>query len=240
MNTPNLQITLHQLLRAVVDKGASDLHVTTGTPPQLRIDGSLIPLVDLLLMQPEAFVAHHANDAAGANRAYLSCWALGYYLTFEKRLFGTPAFRAYLVEVNSGLDPRAAFERLIGQDLPTFEWHWHDYLLRLQSDLVELVEAAIDGKLDTIQAQWDPRPSLGVVMAAAGYPGTPRTGDIVNSFDAPDLEAEAVAAHVDDGEHRRRGGGLAAEHGGAKPSRTPRASCYAHRLPWRSTTSSAS
>jgi twitching motility protein PilT len=44
MNAPAPQITLHQLLRAVVDKGASDLHVTTGTPPQLRIDGSLLPL----------------------------------------------------------------------------------------------------------------------------------------------------------------------------------------------------
>jgi phosphoribosylamine--glycine ligase len=65
-------------------------------------------------------------------------------------------------------------------------------LLRLQSDLVELVEAAIDGRLDAIQAQWDPRPSLGVVMAAAGYPGTPRTGDIVNSFDAPDLDDTKV------------------------------------------------
>jgi twitching motility protein PilT len=44
MNAPAQQITLHQLLRAVVDKGASDLHITTGTPPQLRIDGSLLPL----------------------------------------------------------------------------------------------------------------------------------------------------------------------------------------------------
>jgi twitching motility protein PilT len=45
MNAPAPpQITLHQLLRAVVDKGASDLHITTGTPPQLRIDGSLMPL----------------------------------------------------------------------------------------------------------------------------------------------------------------------------------------------------
>jgi twitching motility protein PilT len=44
MNAPAQQINLHQLLRAVVDKGASDLHVTTGTPPQLRIDGSLLPL----------------------------------------------------------------------------------------------------------------------------------------------------------------------------------------------------
>jgi len=44
MNAPGNQINLHQLLRAVVEKGASDLHVTTGTPPQLRIDGELLPL----------------------------------------------------------------------------------------------------------------------------------------------------------------------------------------------------
>ena len=61
-------------------------------------------------------------------------------------------------------------------------------LLRLRSDLLELVEAAIDGELAAADAHWDPRPSLGVVMAAAGYPGTPRTGDTVNSFDAPDLD----------------------------------------------------
>src|SRR6478672_10011544 len=40
MAPPNL----HQLLKAMIDKGASDLHITTGTPPQLRIDGDLIPL----------------------------------------------------------------------------------------------------------------------------------------------------------------------------------------------------
>ena len=35
---------LHQLLKAMVEKGASDLHITTGSPPQLRIDGKLVPL----------------------------------------------------------------------------------------------------------------------------------------------------------------------------------------------------
>ena len=44
MSTPGAGISLHQLLRAVVEKGASDLHITTGTPPQLRIDGALLPL----------------------------------------------------------------------------------------------------------------------------------------------------------------------------------------------------
>lgn len=39
-----MALSLHQLLKAMVDKGASDLHITTGSPPQLRIDGQLIPL----------------------------------------------------------------------------------------------------------------------------------------------------------------------------------------------------
>ncbi|HET6434163.1 MAG TPA: phosphoribosylamine--glycine ligase [Xanthomonadaceae bacterium] len=65
-------------------------------------------------------------------------------------------------------------------------------MLRLRSDLVDLVEAAVAGRLAGVQAQWDPRPSLGVVMAAAGYPGTPRTGDPINSMDTPDVEGTKV------------------------------------------------
>jgi len=57
-------------------------------------------------------------------------------------------------------------------------------MLRLRSDLLDLVEAAIDGRLDAVQADWDPRPSLGVVMAAANYPGTPRTGDAISGLGA--------------------------------------------------------
>lgn len=60
-------------------------------------------------------------------------------------------------------------------------------MMRLQSDLLDLVEAAIDARLDGVQAQWDPRPSLGVVLAAAGYPGTPRIGDAISEWDVPDL-----------------------------------------------------
>ena len=55
-------------------------------------------------------------------------------------------------------------------------------MLRLQSDLSELIEAAMDGKLDQIEAHWDPRPALGVVMAAEHYPGTPRTGDVIHGL----------------------------------------------------------
>ena len=55
-------------------------------------------------------------------------------------------------------------------------------MLRLQSDLVELCLAACDGKLDEVQSQWDARPSLGVVMAAGGYPADYRTGDEIHGL----------------------------------------------------------
>jgi len=82
-------------------------------------------------------------------------------------------------------------------------------MLRLQSDLLDLVEAALDEKLDATTAQWDPRPSLGVVMAAENYPGTPRTGDVINTIDAPDIEGAKVfhAGTKLEGEHVVTAGG---------------------------------
>lgn len=59
-------------------------------------------------------------------------------------------------------------------------------MLRLQSDLTELCDAALDQKLDQVEAQWDPRPSLGVVLAAAGYPGDYPKGDVIHGLDAAD------------------------------------------------------
>ncbi len=60
-------------------------------------------------------------------------------------------------------------------------------MLRMQSDLVAHCLAALDGKLDSETAQWDPRPSLGVVLAAAGYPGDYPKGDVIS---LPATEAE--------------------------------------------------
>jgi phosphoribosylamine--glycine ligase len=82
-------------------------------------------------------------------------------------------------------------------------------MLRLQSDLVDLVEAAIAGRLDATQAHWDPRPSLGVVMAAEGYPASPRTGDVINRIDAPDVDDTKVfhAGTKLDGAHAVTAGG---------------------------------
>ncbi|HUD25372.1 MAG TPA: phosphoribosylamine--glycine ligase [Burkholderiaceae bacterium] len=61
-------------------------------------------------------------------------------------------------------------------------------LMRLRTDLVELLQHAVDGRLDRIEASWDPRVALGVVVAAQGYPEAPRRGDPIESLpaDAPD------------------------------------------------------
>ncbi len=57
-------------------------------------------------------------------------------------------------------------------------------LMRLQSDLIDLCEAALGGSLDRCEATWDSRAALGVVMAAGGYPEGYRTGDAITGLDA--------------------------------------------------------
>ncbi|EGQ8394788.1 phosphoribosylamine--glycine ligase [Vibrio cholerae] len=55
-------------------------------------------------------------------------------------------------------------------------------MMRLQSDLVELCQAAIAGKLDQVESKWDPRASIGVVLAAGGYPGDYAKGEVISGL----------------------------------------------------------
>ena len=55
---------------------------------------------------------------------------------------------------------------------------------RLKTDLTVLCEAALAGRLEQASAEWDARAALGVVIAAHGYPDTPRTGDLVSGLEA--------------------------------------------------------
>ncbi|MDY4384923.1 phosphoribosylamine--glycine ligase [Pectobacterium aroidearum] len=61
-------------------------------------------------------------------------------------------------------------------------------MLRLRSDLVELCLAACDGTLDQKDSVWDERPSLGVVLAAGGYPADYNTGDVISGLPRQDAE----------------------------------------------------
>jgi phosphoribosylamine---glycine ligase len=64
-------------------------------------------------------------------------------------------------------------------------------MLRLKSDLVTLVEQAVNGTLDQVEAEWDRRVALGVVMASSGYPDKPRKGDVISG-----LPRDLQDAHV--------------------------------------------
>jgi phosphoribosylamine--glycine ligase len=58
-------------------------------------------------------------------------------------------------------------------------------ILRLKSDLLELIERALEGTLDEVEAQWDRRAALGVVVAAPGYPEEPRKGELISGLPKP-------------------------------------------------------
>ncbi len=65
-------------------------------------------------------------------------------------------------------------------------------MLRMRSDLVELCNAALDGRLDECSAEWDSRPALGVVLAAGGYPASYAKGEIISGLPESDSEESKV------------------------------------------------
>ena len=72
-------------------------------------------------------------------------------------------------------------------------------MMRLKSNFVDLVDAAIDGKLDQAEAEWDRRMALGVVLAAHGYPENPRKGDVIRGLpQAASLSSSSQSADAED------------------------------------------
>jgi len=67
-------------------------------------------------------------------------------------------------------------------------------MTRLKTDLLSVMEHAVNGTLDTIELEWDRRTALGVVMAAAGYPDAPRKGDLISNI--PAETADCVTFHA--------------------------------------------
>lgn len=67
-------------------------------------------------------------------------------------------------------------------------------MARLKTDLVTVMEHAVNGTLDTIELEWDRRTALGVVLAAAGYPDAPRKGDAITNI--PAETADSITFHA--------------------------------------------
>ncbi len=83
-------------------------------------------------------------------------------------------------------------------------------LMRLKSDLFEVLQHAAHSTLDQVQLQWDRRTALGIVMASAGYPAPPRTGDAITGLPAEQQDLKVFHA----------GSALQAANGGAGDART--------------------
>jgi phosphoribosylamine--glycine ligase len=81
-------------------------------------------------------------------------------------------------------------------------------LMRLKTDLLELIDATLSGTLDRAQAEWDRRAALGVVVAAAGYPDKPESGDVIEGLPpaAEDLHVFHAGTAVRDGRVVTSGG----------------------------------
>ncbi len=82
-------------------------------------------------------------------------------------------------------------------------------MMRLQSDLAELCLAAIDGKLNETEASWDPKPAVGVVLAAGGYPGSYHKGSVISGLELNASVGKVFHAGTklnDDGEVVTNGG----------------------------------
>ncbi len=65
-------------------------------------------------------------------------------------------------------------------------------MMRMQSDMVELCLAAIDGKLDQMESKWDQRASIGIVLAAGGYPGDYNKGEVISGLPTVEVEGQKV------------------------------------------------
>ena len=81
-------------------------------------------------------------------------------------------------------------------------------MLRLKSDLVGMLEHAVNGTLDQVEAEWDRRTALGVVLAAANYPDTPRNGDVISGLpqDSDDFHVFHAGTRLEEGQVVTSGG----------------------------------
>ena len=69
-------------------------------------------------------------------------------------------------------------------------------LMRLKSDLLEVLQAAVDERLDTVELDWDPRPAVTVVMASEGYPGNYERDRLIQNLDAVDRIPDVKVFHA--------------------------------------------
>ncbi len=69
-------------------------------------------------------------------------------------------------------------------------------LMRMKSDIIPVIEAAIEGRLDSVEIEWEDRATVAVVMAAGGYPGTYEKGKVITGLDSLKDEKDLFVFHA--------------------------------------------
>ena len=112
-------------------------------------------------------------------------------------------------------------------------------MMRLQSDLVEHCLAAVNGTLDGQTAEWDPRPAVGIVLAAGGYPESYASGEVISGLDGASEDSSAKIFHAGtklDGDHVVTSGGrvlCAVALGDSVAQAQRRAYSFAKGITWK-------
>ena len=111
-------------------------------------------------------------------------------------------------------------------------------MMRMQSDIVELCELAIEGKLAGVDSQWDERAAVGVVLAAGGYPGSYDTGDVITGIGTEQADAKVFHAGTalnDAGDITTNGGRVlcATALGNTVTSATEKAYQQVNQIQWK-------
>jgi phosphoribosylamine--glycine ligase len=105
------------------------------------------------------------------------------------------------------------------------------YLTRLENDLVELLDASVNGMLDKIELKWEPESSVCVVMASGGYPGSYAKGKPIHGLDEvaklPDAKVFHAGTVLKDGQIVTNGGRVLGVTAWAKDLRGAQAAAYA-------------
>ncbi|MFZ0828884.1 MAG: phosphoribosylamine--glycine ligase [Verrucomicrobiia bacterium] len=105
------------------------------------------------------------------------------------------------------------------------------YLTRLENDLVELLDASVDGTLDRIEMKWSPRASVCVVMASGGYPGSYAKGKVICGLDAANALPHTKVFHagtaLQDGQIMTNGGRVLGVTAWGKDLKSAQVAAYA-------------
>ena len=108
--------------------------------------GEMMPVKELLTAGRNAFIVQISDERLTSDRSYLASWALTSYLTFDRRLLGTPSLDAFVRAVNREGEPKEAFCKLTGQRITEFEKSFHVWLLKLPTEGSMLEPSSIKEK----------------------------------------------------------------------------------------------